>query len=104
MSIAQKSFGLRKLGLLDGNGRIWIADELLGEAEYSIEVSEDAGGERYAYGSLQGSAGVLVRISCTESEIKLECGPHPASIVLLQTLKTIAYFELVDRAARAAIH
>lgn len=104
MATAHRNFGLRNLGSLAGSGRLWIADELLGEAAYSIEVSEDARGERYAYGTLRGSAGILVRISCAESEIKLECGRRPVSIKLLQTSKTIAYFELVDQAARAAMH
>jgi hypothetical protein len=103
MTTAHRSFGLRNLGSLSGRGRLWAADELLGEAVYSIDVSEDAGGERYAYGTLQGTAGVLVRLSDVESEIKLECGRLPVSIVLLQTSKTVAYFELVDRAARAAM-
>jgi hypothetical protein len=104
MNSAQRNFGLRYLGSLSGRGRLWAADELLGEAEYSIEVSEDASAERYAYGVLHGSAEMLVRISCTQSEIQLECGSRPAAIVLLQTSKTVAYFELVDRAARAAMY
>jgi hypothetical protein len=104
MNKAQRNFGLRYLGSLSGRGRLWAADELLGEADYSIEVSEDAGAERYAYGTLRGSAEALVRVSSTQSEIKLECGRRPVAIVLLQTSKTIAYFELVDRAAMAAMY
>lgn len=104
MNKANRSFGLRYLGALSGRGRIWAADELLGEAEYSIEVSEDAEAERYAYRILRGSAEVLVRVSRALSEIKLECGGRPVSIVLLQTSKTVAFFELVDAFARAAIH
>ncbi len=103
MNAAHRNFGLRYLGSLSGRGRLWAADELLGEADYSIEVTEDATAERYAYGSLWGSAEVLVRMSCAQSEIQLECNCRPVSIVLLQTSKTIAYFELVDRAARAAM-
>jgi hypothetical protein len=101
---ALKKFGLRYLGSLFGSGRLWAADDLLGEGEYSIEVSEDGAGDRYAYGVLRASAEVLVRISGVQSEIKLECGRRPVSIALLQTSKTVAYFELVDAAARAQIH
>ena len=104
MNSAQKNFGLRYLGSLSGRGLLWVADESLGEGEYSIEVSEDAGGERYAYGILRASAEVLIRISGTHDQIKLECGQQPVSIALLQTSKTVAYFELVDAAAMAAIH
>ena len=42
-------------------------------------------------------------MSNAQSEIQLECNRRPVSIVLLQTSKTIAYFELVDAAARAAM-
>ena len=77
MNSAQRNFGLRYLGSLSGRGRLWAADELLGEAEYSIEVSEDASAERYAYGILRGSAEMLVRISRAQSEIQLECGCRP---------------------------
>ena len=100
----KRNFGLRYLGSLSGRGRLWAADELLGEADYSIKVSEDASAERYAFGTLQGSAEVLVRISCTENDIQLECGRRPVAIVLLQTSKKIAFFELVDRGARAAMY
>jgi hypothetical protein len=103
MSTARRNFGLRYVGSLSGRGRLWAADELLGEADYAIEVTEDAGAERYAYGTLSGSAEVLVRVSCAQSEIQLECCRRPVTIVLLQTLRTIAYFELVDRAVCAAM-
>ena len=73
-------------------GRLWAADELLGEAEYSIEVSEDASAERYAYGTLRGSAEVLVRISCTQSDIQLECGRRPVAIVSAADLEESRLF------------